>query len=108
VIVEVTDAQLNEQNVECRGLYARISADGTAIEVLRLFPPNQVKIALNEVVAIELVVNSVFAVINVLFVNGRCLVYAEARPSIDNNVGGRRRVIIESPAKIPRAALMPT
>jgi hypothetical protein len=51
---------LSEQKAECRGLYAQISADGTVIEILKSFPPGRIAIPLAEIVAIELIVNSVF------------------------------------------------
>ncbi len=51
---------MSEQKAECRGLYARISTDGTLIEILKSFPPGRIEIPLDEIVAIELIVNSVF------------------------------------------------
>lgn len=51
--------------------------------------------------------NNVFAEINVLFFKGRLLVYAEANPSIESNVGGSKSVIIDIPVKAPRVTLSP-
>jgi len=48
--------------------------------------------------------SSDFVEISVLFFIGRLLVYAEANPSIDSKVGGRRSVVNEIPVKIPIAA----
>jgi hypothetical protein len=56
---EVTKAQSVDQ-VECRGLNARISVRSSRIIVSHILPPKKMEISLSDILAIELVVNSIF------------------------------------------------
>jgi len=56
---------LSEQKAECRGLHARISANGTVIEILKSFPSERIEIPLAKIVAIELITGSIFPPITV-------------------------------------------
>jgi hypothetical protein len=46
--------------MECRGLNARLSTKGGLITISQTFPPGKVEIPLYDVVAVELVVSSIF------------------------------------------------
>ena len=59
---------------ECRGLNAKISAERGRIVVSYAFPPKNVEILLQNVLAIEFVVNSIFPSMILSIVSGLCFI----------------------------------
>jgi len=54
------DARPVEQQVQCRGLNTRISAEGNLITASRVLPPRKIEIPISQIRTVELVVSSIF------------------------------------------------